>query len=116
MEVFVGGNTAFFLDFLDLTDTYQWIVLAFVLGLSFILLTVVFRSIVVPIKAIIMNLLSVAAAYGAVTLVFQKGVGIGFVQRDPGSTSSRSSRSRRGSRCSCSRSCSGCRWTTTCSC
>ena len=42
------------------------------------LLTVVFRSIVVPVKAIIMNLLSVAAAYGAVTLVFQKGVGLGL--------------------------------------
>jgi RND superfamily putative drug exporter len=78
VEVFVGGNTAFFSDFLDLTDTYQWIVLAFVLGLSFILLMVVFRSIVVPIKAILMNLLSVAAAYGAITLVFQEGVGIGI--------------------------------------
>ena len=78
VDVVVGGNTAFFLDFLDLTDTYQWIVLAFVLGLSFLLLMVVFRSIVVPIKAIIMNLLSVAAAYGAITLVFQEGVGIGF--------------------------------------
>ena len=78
VEVFVGGNTAIFADFLGVTDTYQWIVLAFVLGLSFLLLMVVFRSIVVPIKAIIMNLLSVAAAYGAVTLVFQKGVGIGF--------------------------------------
>jgi uncharacterized membrane protein YdfJ with MMPL/SSD domain len=59
-------------------NQYQWIVLAFVLGLSFILLTVVFRSIVVPVTAIIMNLLSVAAAYGAVTLVFQMGAGIGF--------------------------------------
>jgi RND superfamily putative drug exporter len=78
VDVSVGGNTAFFLDFLDLTDTYQWIVLAFVLGLSFLLLMVVFRSIVVPIKAIIMNLLSVAAAYGAITLVFQEGVGIGI--------------------------------------
>jgi RND superfamily putative drug exporter len=78
VEVLVGGNTAFFSDFLDLTDRYQWIVLAFVLGLSFILLMVVFRSIVVPIKAIIMNLLSVAAAYGAITLVFQEGIGIGF--------------------------------------
>jgi uncharacterized membrane protein YdfJ with MMPL/SSD domain len=77
-EVLVGGNTAFFTDFLDVANTYQWIVLAFVLGLSFILLTVVFRSIVVPVTAIIMNLLSVAAAYGAVTLVFQKGAGIGF--------------------------------------
>jgi RND superfamily putative drug exporter len=76
VEVAVGGNTAFFTDFLDVANRYQWIVLAFVLGLSFVLLTVVFRSIVVPIKAIILNLLSVAAAYGAVTLVFQKGVGI----------------------------------------
>ena len=77
-EVLVGGNTAFFTDFLDVADRYQWVVLAFVLGLSFILLTVVFRSIVVPVKAIIMNLLSVGAAYGAVTLVFQEGIGIGF--------------------------------------
>ena len=76
--VLVGGDTAFFTDFLDVADRYQWIVLAFVLSLSFILLTVVFRSIVVPVKAILMNLLSVAAAYGALTLVFQKGVGIGF--------------------------------------
>ena len=77
-NVYVGGQTAIFADFLSVTDSYQWIVLAFVLGLSFMLLTVVFRSIVVPVKAIIMNLLSVGAAYGAVTLVFQKGVGIGF--------------------------------------
>ncbi|HEX2024802.1 MAG TPA: MMPL family transporter, partial [Actinomycetota bacterium] len=78
VEVLVGGNTAFFTDFLDVADRYQWIVLAFVLGLSFVLLTVVFRSIVVPLKAIVMNLLSVGAAYGAITLVFQEGVGIGF--------------------------------------
>jgi uncharacterized membrane protein YdfJ with MMPL/SSD domain len=78
VEVLVGGNSAFFEDFLEVADSYQWIVLAFVLGLSFILLTVVFRSIVVPVTAIIMNLLSVAAAYGAVTLVFQKGVAIGL--------------------------------------
>jgi RND superfamily putative drug exporter len=77
-QVYVGGNTAFFTDFLDVANRYQWIVLAFVLGLSFLLLTVVFRSIVVPVTAIIMNLLSVGAAYGAVTLVFQKGVGIGL--------------------------------------
>jgi putative drug exporter of the RND superfamily len=78
VEVNVGGNTAGFVDFLAIADSYQWIVLAFVLSLSFILLTVVFRSIVVPVKAILMNLLSVAAAYGAVTIVFQKGWGIGF--------------------------------------
>jgi RND superfamily putative drug exporter len=78
VEVFVGGNTAFFYDFLLVTDSYQWIVFAFVLGLSFLLLLVVFRSVVLPIKAILMNLLSVGAAYGAVTLVFQEGVGIEF--------------------------------------
>jgi putative drug exporter of the RND superfamily len=78
VEVLVGGNTAFFTDFLDIADRYQPIVMAFVLALSFILLTVVFRSIVVPVKAIIMNLLSVGAAYGAITLVFQEGFGIGF--------------------------------------
>ncbi len=55
VDVFVGGQTAIFTDFLQQTDQYQWIVLAFVLGLSFILLTVVFRSIVVPLKAIILN-------------------------------------------------------------
>jgi RND superfamily putative drug exporter len=78
LSVYVGGNTAFFTDFLTVTDTYQWVVLAFVLGLSFVLLTVVFRSIVVPLKAILLNLLSVGAAYGAITLVFQKGVGLGL--------------------------------------
>jgi RND superfamily putative drug exporter len=81
--VLVGGDTAFNKDFFDLTDTYTPIVFVFVLGLSFLLLTVVFRSIVVPIKAIIMNLLSVGAAYGLIVLVFQKGVGaelLGFRQ------------------------------------
>ena len=73
------------LDFFDLTDTYTPIVFAFVLGLSFLLLMLVFRSIVVPVKAIIMNLLSVGAAYGLLVLVFQKGVGadlLGFQQVD----------------------------------
>ncbi|MBI2237130.1 MAG: MMPL family transporter [Actinobacteria bacterium] len=72
-EVLVGGETAFMKDFFDVTDRYTPIIFVFVLGLSFLLLTVVFRSIVVPIKAIIMNLLSVGAAYGLIVLVFQKG-------------------------------------------
>jgi uncharacterized membrane protein YdfJ with MMPL/SSD domain len=50
-------------------------VLAVVLGLSLILLTIAFRSIVVPLKAIVLNLLSVGAAYGLLVLVFQEGVG-----------------------------------------
>ena len=83
VDALVGGETAFNKDFFDLTATYTPIVFAFVLTLSFLLLTVVFRSIVVPIKAIIMNLLSVGAAYGLIVLVFQKGVGadlLGFQQ------------------------------------
>jgi RND superfamily putative drug exporter len=75
-EVLVGGQPAFFTDFLSTTDRYQFWVFALVLSLSFILLMMVFRSIVVPIKAVIMNLLSVGAAYGAIVLVFQHGVGI----------------------------------------
>jgi RND superfamily putative drug exporter len=82
-EVLVGGETAFSKDFFDLTDQYTPIVFLFVLGLSFVLLTVVFRSLVVPLKAIVMNLLSVGAAYGLIVLVCQKGVGadlLGFQQ------------------------------------
>ena len=51
------------------------LVFAFVLGLTFILLLVTFRSIVVPIKAIVLNLLSVGGAYGVLVLVFQDGHG-----------------------------------------
>ena len=46
---------------------------AFVLGLAFILLLVTFRSVVVPLKAIVLNLLSVGAAYGVLTWIFQDG-------------------------------------------
>ena len=84
-EVYVTGFTAFNIDFFDIADQYTPIVFTVVLGLSFILLTVVFRSIVVPIKAILMNLLSVGAAYGLLVLVFQKGVGVdilGFQQSE----------------------------------
>ena len=73
MKVLVGGQTAFNKDFFDITSTYTPYIFLFVLGLSFLLLTVVFRSIVLPVKAILMNLLSVGAAYGAIVLVFQKG-------------------------------------------
>jgi RND superfamily putative drug exporter len=78
IEALVGGQPAIFTDFLSQVDTYQPWVFALVLSLSFLLLTMVFRSIVVPIKAVIMNLLSVGAAYGAIVLVFQHGWGIGI--------------------------------------
>jgi putative drug exporter of the RND superfamily len=71
--VLVGGDTALTKDFFDISDQYTPIIILLVLGLSFILLTVVFRSIVVPAKAIVMNLLSVGAAYGLITLIFQQG-------------------------------------------
>ena len=74
-EVLVGGLSAFYLDFNGVVDTYTPISFGLILGTSFILLLVVFRSIVIPIKAIIMNLLSVGAAYGLMVLVFQKGIG-----------------------------------------
>ena len=62
-----------------MANHYLPIVLTFVLGLSFVLLTVAFRSIVVPLKAIALNLLSVGAAYGLIVLVTQKGVGAGLL-------------------------------------
>lgn len=74
-EAFVGGETAITVDFLDQVDTYTPIVFGVVLGLSFLLLLLAFRSVVIPGKAIAMNLLSVGAAYGMVVAVFQTGVG-----------------------------------------
>ena len=78
-EVLVGGNTAMGIDDTQLIADYTIPVMAFVLGLSFLILLVVFRSIVVPIKAMIMNLLSVGAAYGLMVMVFQHGVGAGLL-------------------------------------
>ena len=69
----VGGASAEIVDSVKLTDDYTPRVFVAVLGLSFILLLVAFRSIVIPIASILMNLLSVGAAYGLVVLVFQKG-------------------------------------------
>jgi putative drug exporter of the RND superfamily len=84
-RVLVTGETAEAIDYFALTDRWLPILIAFVLGLSFVLLMVAFRSIVVPAKAILLNLLSVGAAYGTLILVFQKGVGnelLGFQQVD----------------------------------
>jgi len=79
----VTGSAAGYIDFFRLTERYTPIVFALVLGLSWVLLTLAFRSVVVPLKAIVMNLLSVGAAYGLMVLVFQEGVGaalLGFTQ------------------------------------
>jgi RND superfamily putative drug exporter len=74
-EANVTGEAAQSKDFGDLVAQRLPLVFAFVLGLAFLLLLVTFRSIVVPIKAIVLNLLSVGAAYGVLVLVFQNGLG-----------------------------------------
>lgn len=74
-DVFVGGATADTVDSVQVQKDYLPYVFTFVLALSFLLLLLVFRSIVVPLKAVVMNLLSVGAAYGILVLVFQEGVG-----------------------------------------
>jgi uncharacterized membrane protein YdfJ with MMPL/SSD domain len=84
-QAYVTGDTAEEIDYFDVMDKWRLPVFAFVLGLSFILLTIAFRSIVLPAKAIVLNLLSVGAAYGLLVLVFVKGFGneiFGFQQVD----------------------------------
>jgi putative drug exporter of the RND superfamily len=72
-EVYVGGQTAMFIDLSDqLSSRLPWFVGAVIL-LSVLLLTIVFRSIAVPLKAAAMNLLSIGAAYGIIVAVFQWG-------------------------------------------
>ena len=79
---YVSGATAGSLDFTDKMTTTAPYVFAFVLGLAFLLLMVMFRSIVIPVKAIVLNLLSVGAAYGVLVMVFQWGWGIGLLGSD----------------------------------
>jgi RND superfamily putative drug exporter len=76
--VLVTGTTAENVDYFDVMSRWLPLVFVFVLGLSFVLLTVAFRSIVVAGTAIGLNLLSVSAAYGLLVLVFEDGVGAGF--------------------------------------
>jgi putative drug exporter of the RND superfamily len=73
-RVFVGGGPAEARDSFAVAATWLPRVIAFVLLLSLVLLTVAFRSIVIPLTAIAVNLLSVGAAYGILVLVFQNGV------------------------------------------
>ena len=72
-HAYVTGMAAGTKDFNDLVKAHAPIVFAFVLSLAFLLLLVTFRSIVIPITAIALNLLSVGAAYGVLTWIFQKG-------------------------------------------
>jgi uncharacterized membrane protein YdfJ with MMPL/SSD domain len=85
-EAHVTGATAFSVDFNDQLSSRQPLVFAFVLGLAFLLLMWSFRSLVIPATAIVLNLLSVAAAYGVLVAVFQWGWGgslIGLHEHGP---------------------------------
>ena len=73
VEFAVTGETAGNADFNRTTRSHAPIVFAFVLGLAFVLLLLTFRSIVIPLKAIALNLLSVGAAYGVLVWIFQQG-------------------------------------------
>jgi uncharacterized membrane protein YdfJ with MMPL/SSD domain len=81
----VGGDTAETVDYLDSVSNPAPYVFLLVLGLTFVLLTVVFRSVVIAGTAVFLNLLSVGAAYGLLVLVFEHGIGaglLGFSQAD----------------------------------
>ena len=73
VQVSTTGMTAQSLDFNNSMKSHAPAVFVFVLGLAFLLLLVTFRSLVIPITAIVLNLLSVGAAYGALVLIFQQG-------------------------------------------
>ena len=78
----VGGSTAAYVDLADRISERLVLVILIVVGLSFLLLMLAFRSIVVPITAALMNLLSVAAAYGVLVAVFEKGWGESLIGLD----------------------------------
>jgi RND superfamily putative drug exporter len=72
----VTGTTPLFADISEMLAKRLWLVIAFVVGVSMLLLAMVFRSIAVPVKAAVMNLLSIGAAYGVLVAVFQWGWGV----------------------------------------
>ncbi len=85
VQVYVSGNAAQALDITHIYTDAIPVVFTFVLGLSFLLLLVVFHSIVIPIKAILLNLLSAGAAYGVVVAVFQDDILHGALGISPSS-------------------------------
>jgi putative drug exporter of the RND superfamily len=84
LRVYVGGNTAGFEDFSDKVAARLPLFIAVVIGLSVLLLVVAFRSIWIPLASAVFNLLSIGAAYGVVTAVFQEGLGASLVGVDSG--------------------------------
>ena len=82
VKAYVGGQTAGYIDLADRISDKLPSMIAIVVGLSFIVLLLAFRSVLMPLKAGIANLLSVAAAYGVVTFVFQEGHGATLIGLD----------------------------------
>jgi len=83
-KVYVGGNTAGFQDFSDKVSAGLPIFFVVVIGLSVLLLMAAFRSFWIPLASAVFNLLSIGAAYGAVTAVFQDGVGASLIGAESG--------------------------------
>jgi RND superfamily putative drug exporter len=81
-KAYVGGSTAAYIDLADKIGDKLPEVIAIVVGLSFLLLAIAFRSVVVPLTAGLMNLVSVAASYGVLVLVFEKGFGLSLIGLD----------------------------------
>jgi RND superfamily putative drug exporter len=79
MEVYVGGTTAAYVDLADEIGAKLPQTIGLVIILSFLLLVLAFRSLVIPLTAAVMNIISIAAAFGVVTAVFEKGWGIQLV-------------------------------------
>jgi RND superfamily putative drug exporter len=79
MSADVGGTTAGYVDLADEISSRLVLTIAVVVGLSFLLLVLAFRSLVIPLTAGIMNLISIGAAFGVVSAVFEKGWGISIV-------------------------------------
>ena len=73
VTVYVGGTTAIFADFAKVLSSKLPLFIGLVVLLSFLLLAIVFRSLVIPLTAAVMNLLSIAAAFGIMVAVFQWG-------------------------------------------
>ena len=82
MEAFVGGTTAAYVDLADKISSKLVLVILVVAALSFFVLLLGFRSLLLPAQAAVMNLVSVGAAYGVLTAVFQEGFAIGLVGLD----------------------------------
>jgi RND superfamily putative drug exporter len=81
-KAYVGGQTAGYIDLASQIADKLPLMIGIVVGLSFIVLLLAFRSLLVPVKAAAMNLISVAAAYGVVTAVFQLGWGASLIGLD----------------------------------